>query len=384
MLILPVTLATITAALATAGPATQPSPPTTAQIDTAIQRGVAFLLTVQNKNGSWGSARRTKNLNISAPVPGAHHAFRAAVTGLCVSALIEVGGEDPKVAQSLKRGEAWLIQYMPKLRRASGAFLYNVWGHAYGTRALVRMLARAADDKPRRETIKKLIAQQVDLLSRYETVHGGWNYYDFGYSLRKPASKPASFTTATILIALYEAKQAGIAVPDRLVQRGLATLRRQRMPYYAYSYAEYGRLYPMWGLSRPAGSLGRSQVCNLARRLWGDRCVTDAVLKDWLNRLANRNGWLSMGRKRPVPHESWYGVAGYFFYYGHFYAAGCIQQLAPEDRPPHQGRLANILLQLQEKDGSWWDFPFYDYHQPYGTAFALMSLGRCRTPPDGG
>jgi hypothetical protein len=24
------------------------------------------------------------------------------------------------------------------------------------------------------------------------------------------------------------------------------------------------------------------------------------------------------------------------------------------------------------------DFPLYDYHQQYGTAFALMSLHRCR------
>ena len=37
-----------------------------------------------------------------------------------------------------------------------------------------------------------------------------------------------------------------------------------------------------------------------------------------------------------------------------------------------------VLLALQEKDGSWWDYPLYDYHQPYGTAFALMSLQRCR------
>jgi hypothetical protein len=40
--------------------------------------------------------------------------------------------------------------------------------------------------------------------------------------------------------------------------------------------------------------------------------------------------------------------------------------------------LAHVLLRLQEKDGSWWDFPLYDYHQQYGTAFALMSLARCR------
>jgi hypothetical protein len=42
-----------------------------------------------------------------------------------------------------------------------------------------------------------------------------------------------------------------------------------------------------------------------------------------------------------------------------------------------QGQLAGILLALQEKDGSFWDYPLYDYHQQYGTAFALMSLERC-------
>ena len=35
------------------------------------------------------------------------------------------------------------------------------------------------------------------------------------------------------------------------------------------------------------------------------------------------------------------------------------------------------MLDRQEKDGSWWDYPLYDYHQPYGTAFALMTLHRC-------
>ena len=39
--------------------------------------------------------------------------------------------------------------------------------------------------------------------------------------------------------------------------------------------------------------------------------------------------------------------------------------------------LATLMLDRQEKDGSWWDYPLYDYHQPYGTAFALMSLHRC-------
>ena len=131
-------------------------------------------------------------------------------------------------------------------------------------------------------------------------------------------------------------------------------------------------------VNRPGGSLGRSQACNLATRLWGDRRVTDEVLRTWLDRLFARNLWLDLGRKRPIPHESWFQVAGYFFYYGHYYAALCIEQLPPSQRPPYRDQLAHVLLGLQEPDGSWWDFPLYDYHQQYGTAFALMSLVRCR------
>ncbi len=131
-------------------------------------------------------------------------------------------------------------------------------------------------------------------------------------------------------------------------------------------------------INRPAGSLGRSQACNLALRLWGDPQVTDEVIKTWLDRLVARNGWLDIGRKRPVPHESWFQVAGYFFYYGQYYATRCIELLPEKDRKFYQGQLAAVLVALQERDGSWWDFPLYDYHQQYGTAFALMSLHRCR------
>jgi hypothetical protein len=85
-----------------------------------------------------------------------------------------------------------------------------------------------------------------------------------------------------------------------------------------------------------------------------------------------------MGRKRPIPHESWFAVAGYFFYYGHYYAGLCIDQLPEKDRKEFQRPLAAILLPKQEKDGSWWDYPLYDYHRQYGTAYCLMTLLRCR------
>ena len=65
--------------LAQTGPRPKPvEAPSGEAIEESIRRGVNFLLARQNKNGSWGSARNTKGLNITAPVPGAHHAFRSA------------------------------------------------------------------------------------------------------------------------------------------------------------------------------------------------------------------------------------------------------------------------------------------------------------------
>lgn len=352
--------------------------PAPEQIDKSIRRGVEFLLRRQNPDGSWGSARNTKAMNIYAPVPGAHHAFRAAVTSLCISALIETGGDDPKVVEALDRAEKWMCEHLPRLRRAEPMAIYNTWGHAYSIQALVRMLERNPDDRQRREKIRKLIEQQMDLLGRFECVDGGWCYYDMNALTKKPSGSSIGFVTATVLVAFHEAKEAGFEIPQRLIDRGTASIRRQRNGDFSYCYGEYLKMRPRYGINRPGGSLGRSQACSLAMRYWGDELVTEAVLKTWLDRLFARNLWLDIGRKRPIPHESWFQVAGYFFYYGHYYAALCIEQLPQSDRGPFQDQLAHVMLRLQEKGGCWWDYPLYDYHQQYGTAFALMTLSRCR------
>ena len=49
-----------------------------------------------------------------------------------------------------------------------------------------------------------------------------------------------------------------------------------------------------------------------------------------------------------------------------------------ERRPFYQDHLARIIIDVQDADGSWWDYPLYDYHQQYGTAYAIMTLHRCR------
>ncbi|QDV42770.1 hypothetical protein Enr13x_26200 [Stieleria neptunia] len=357
-------------------PVVEPTEPEALQA--AIERGVQFLIDDQNPNGSWGSPTKTKALNIYAPVPGAHHAFRAGTTSLALSGLLEVAPDDPKTQSTIDRAEAWLYEHLGSLRRASGDAIYNVWGHAYSIQALVRLHRRHAGETAAQEKIVALIRDQFDMLQRYESVDGGWGYYDFRYQSNQPTSSSISFVNGAVLIALAEAREIGVEPPKRIVDRAIAATNRQKKSDFSYLYGEYLKDRPAREINRPGGSLGRTQCCNAALRAWGDKTVTDDVIKTWLYRLYVRNGWLDIGRKRPVPHESWMQVAGYFYYFGHYYGAVCLDQLPAEQRAPYQAMLAKLILDRQEKNGSWWDYPLYDYHRPYGTGFALMTLHRCK------
>lgn len=357
------------------GPVASPTPEA---VESALRKGVAFLLKDQSKDGAWGTPERTKELNIYAPPPGAHHAFRTATTALCIAAMIETGGNSEEVRKSIERAEAWMFENLPILRRANADALYNIWGHGYSILALVRMHQRLPKDEARKRKIEALMRDQFEYLTRFESVDGGWGYYDFRIGSKRPATDSTSFMTAAILVALREAKDIGVAPPEKLVTTSIDSIHRQQKPDFTYLYGEYLKWRPVHPINQPGGSLGRSQACNLALRIWGDTKITDEIMTTWLNRLFARNGWLDMGRKRPVPHESHFSVAGYFFYFGHYYAALCIEQLKPDKRPFFQDHLAQLILHLQEQDGSWWDYPLYNYHQQYGTAFALMSLNRCQ------
>ena len=346
-------------------------------LDAAIARGRAFLVGSQNADGSVGSAGRTQDLNIMAGV-GSHLGFRAATTALAVQALIEEDDGTPGVAAAIDRGERWLFERLPDVRRDDPTMIYNVWAHAYGIQALVAMHGRKPDDAARRQQIVELIHGQFARLVKYESAQGGWGYYDFNVGSQRPASSSTSFVNAVVLIAFDDAKRVGIEPPEKVTRRAIEATEEQMLPDFSYLYGSYLRWQPRRAVNRPGGSLGRSQACNLALRLWGDERITDAVLEEWLDRLIVRNGWLELGRKRPIPHESFFQVAGYFYFYGHYYAARVLDALPPEVADGYRGNLARIILDVQDADGSWWDYPLYDYHQPYGTAYALMTLHRCR------
>jgi hypothetical protein len=349
-------------------------------LDTAIRRGVDFLIADQNANGSWGGPTRTKGLNIYAPLPGAHHAFRAGASGLALAGLIDAADPRPEAVAALEKAATWTASELPKLRRADQTTTYNTWGHAYGLRALSRLYQRESDAAKKAEWLR-LAQEQVDLVNRYEEVNGGWGYLDLfdGVTTQKPSGLPTSFSTATVLLAMNEARKTmGVKLDEKIVKHALTGIEMQRTPDFAYVYSFTHRLRPRYDINRPAGSLARSQACNACLREFGNTLVTDQVLTDWADRFLAREGFLSIGRKRPVPHETHFKISGYFYYYGIYYFTESVKLLPKQAHAAYAKKLAAILLERQEKDGSWWDYPLYDYHQPYGTGYSLMALAWCR------
>ncbi len=341
----------------------------------AIEDGVRFLLENQNADGSFGRHTSGRSWEVLADVPGSHQAFRAATTALCW-----MGLRDQEVRRGREVDEAearalrWLVDHA-RVKRPNGMELYNVWAFGYGLRAMAQALRERAPGAGEME-LRSAAAELVEALRLYQVPDGGWGYYDFEAQTYRPSGSSTSFTTATILIGLHEAAAAGIEVPRDLTDRAVRSVRICRKADGSYIYGWYLRYLPLMDVNEPKGSAMRTPACNLALRLFGAD-VSDDDLRVGLDHVVRHNRFAIAGVRRPIPHESWYQVSGYFYLYGHQYAAMCLELLEHEDRERFWPPVVRAILKTRQPDGSFWDYPLYGYHKFYGTGYALIALSRC-------
>ncbi len=353
--------------------------PSAQAIDETIDRGVAFLLSSQNADGSWGSYRKTFSANVLCEPPGGPLAFQAAVTALDVMGLSCCAPESSQVQLSLDRAEKWLLENLPRLRRPDDITLLNIWGHSYGIRALCSLSRRVSPESQSYALLKAECRNQINRLMDIGDAGGGWGYYEFDATSRRPNGNPTSFCTATALLALKEAEQTfRLKGNEKIIGKAVKFLSSQRTPEGTYLYSSELSIDPAMHINRPIGSLARTVAANAALHAYGYEGITTEVVEDGLDWLWSKGSWLDAARKKNIPHESFAGNSGYFFYYGYFYASMDVTMLPAERRARHSAFLTRALLPLQEKDGSWWDYPLYDYHKAYGTGYSLLALGAAR------
>ncbi len=378
-------------------PAAEKSPATDEQVDTiqieklpdeaplpradyekTLRAGVDYLLKEQKKDGSWGDHRVIGTWNITCPYPDGPLTFKNASTALCILGLNATPMRDePAVQKAMERAEDYLIKSMPKLKRGDSLCVYNPWAHTYVLDALSMRAATMDKNSPRYKKLKACAEEQIQMLNLHASGKGGWGYLTYsGYSVR-PASEPTSFMTATVLISLKLAQDSFALNADKKhFSRAQKFLKSTRTPAGTYVYSLSHCYYPGRPINRHTGSLARTPSGDYALKIWDDKAVSGTQLEDGLDRLWSRRGWLTMALHKPKPHESFAQNSGYFFYYGYYYTAMCLDMVPQERVKRHAAFLGNDIVRRQCNDGSWWDNPLYNYHKFYGTGYALYALSK--------
>lgn len=356
------------------------APISIAQLDASLKKGVEFLLENQNQDGSWGRYTQTLSDPVLCPVPSGPLAFRIGTTSIDIMALLMVAPNDPRIQKATSKATEWLIRELPRLCRPNTLVLYNVWGHSYALQALSSM-AYHHRDKPQLVARYKAVAEkQLERLNIYSNLKGGWGYYEFDNITVRPSCFSMSFTTAAILASMKEAEIVFGLKPNETVRgKAINLLERLRTPEGTYLYGDHlrrqGEAMPV---NRHMGSLGRTIAANYALSCYDVPYADASNIENGLDWMWARNGWLLIAKKWPIPHESYANNAGYFAFFGYYYAGLSLNKLPREKQARHATLLAKILLPQQEPKGYWWDFPMMDYHRQYGTGFALMALSQAK------
>lgn len=339
----------------------------------AIDAGARWIVEHQLPNGSWGSHRSARPIEVFATPPGSRDAFRVATTALCVMALRSTPRPPEGTAEAIARALDYLLGHAA-VKRVSALEHYNVWSFGYGLRALGEELLRDPEH-PRADEIRAMCATLVEKLEKYQCLDGGWGYLSLSPPRTyRPSETSMSFTTATILIGLDRASRAGIDVPRDMVEKALRCLERCRTPNGSFTYGPLWNRAPLMGVNQPKGASCRNVACLEALALWRREIPERDFRKALEDLLVRHARFAELALRRPIPHSSWYQVSGYFYLYGQAYAALGLRRLPARDRE----RLAPILFQrvmrTRQPSGSFWDYPLYRYHEPYGTSYALLAL----------
>jgi len=296
--------------------------------------------------------------------------YRVGGTAIVCEALLAAPGFDADEARVAALTRALDFQFEMLAPEGGDPFMapgpkegYDVrgWGHAQALALFLRVLARdeeaAFPTAEQRESLAALVPHLVHCIAVNEEDGGGWNY---------AGGSVSPFMTATTLDALMDARDAGFEVDAALIERALDAIEANRADNGAFAYAG-----PVRGRVAMHGSSARSAAAELVL-VRGGRSDADRLHAAVLGFF---DGWdeLLVRKSQQGTHVGPYGIAPYYFMYGHTWAARAIAALDEERRPALRERLLEHLWRTRE-DGGVWNDRIFPRSASYGTAMAVLAL----------
>jgi hypothetical protein len=343
MMRFPILVAVLVLSASAAGAAPKPAPePIPPAVAAAREKGLDWLTKNQEKNGSW---------------TGTHS---LAVTSFACLAYLSATDEPfrDERGKALVKGLQFLLA-----NQKDGVFIQqgHTWIHGQGfaTLALAEAYGRTLFCKTQPDmdvkAVKAVVAQAVAAIAKHQSTSGGW-----WYTPGSPEQHEGS-TTVCAVQALVAASNYGIAIDEKVLDRGFEYLKQSQTPAGGFNY----RLGD--GTSMKEGTAGDVATLGLMQKFDFPVMV---------------KGYQFLVKLTPAAIS-----AERFPYYGHFYGVMGMQLLGQEyrdDKSFREGTRAYIagvqkdLLAWQQPDGTWpvkgWVAAGGLENARYATAFATLTL----------
>lgn len=293
------------------------------EVETVYERGLVWLAATQTPDGGWEGSNSG---------PG--------VDGICLMAFL-AGGEDAnfgKYAPNIRRAVNEIVKGQDEKTGYYGSSMYHhgfamlALSEAYGVVDESLMYGDGGEGRSISESLELAIGCAA--ASQKKNRWGAWRY--------SPDSTDADTSVAgAVLMGLLAARNAGMEVPDEVVDSGLEYMRRSTGPsgYVAYS----------GGMGGMGESMNRSAIATLVSAVSKNKDTDEykATLKHIASRLEHRES----------------GYKEYFRYY----MAQALFQGDYESWEKWNGALARQLSETQQEDGSFGS-------QAYATGMSLLAL----------
>ncbi len=175
--------------------------PIPTELDNAYLKGLKYLVATQKADGSWGDQYGQE--------PG--------VVGLAVMAML-AHGDDPNVGpykEPIRRGIRYIVSKMDAKTGQIGTQSMSMYSHGFAALALAEAYGMVDE-----ATIGPALQRAVDFLIACQKRNptGAWRY--------TATSTDADTTVSGAqMVALFAARNAGINVPDEVIEKGLKYYR---------------------------------------------------------------------------------------------------------------------------------------------------------------
>lgn len=302
--------------------------------------------------------------------------YRVGGTAICAWAVLEspAAMQSEESAVALERATRFILAGLEQPPMQPGfKSTYDVrdWGLIYALNYFLRLEALNAVPKAHQQAVKERIVWLVSALQENAIPKtGGWNY-----SRRSGAGNPAAsspFMTAPAILALWQAQSQGYETDAVVVELALKSLLAAQVDNGVYSYTSQG------GLAKIPGTIGRSPsaevVLGMADLSTPEnlRLAVDHFLKHWAE--------LEKRRQKNGTHKGDFGIAPYYFYYAHYYAALAIEMLPEEQRAPLRAKYRERLFASMDSATMTFNDRVFPRSSHFGTAMSLLSLMQPNMP----